>query len=1034
MSAQIVKAVSPQTLRLQRSEDFLEEYLQWDSLDVNENANRYQGPSGFFAYMLERFMSGAVPELLPADLYRAHQEGLIYIHKLPLSLYLPYCTGHSLERLLRLGLRTPVVSSRPARHFDTYVDHIANFLITAQHYFTGAQALSAVEWYAGPFIREDGLSPGGVRQNVQRLVYNLNYPSRVGFQTPFTNFTAVMDAPRKMLESERAVRGGVEEGQLGAYEREAKMFLTALSQVLLEGDVRGVPFTFPIPTLMTTAKMLEEPEVFEAVFTTAARRGSFYWLNTRVVDPESMMAMCLHESERVIARVNGRVEVITMGELFRKYAGELESRDPDGAEWYRPRERVEVLAFDPSTAKVEWRPVRRILVKRAARAVRVTLSNNMSFIVTHDHPILVYRKDTRRLYLRTAGDLLKLKQPHVLKVPVLLAPVEGVNGYITLEDKEEKIKIVVDEQFAYFLGLYYADGTLIRYHRDDPSLRAENDSLLCGEHYIRGVQFSLGRDETQLIEFVKSYARRQRWSVSEYDDKRWPSVHYIQIYSARLGRMLCKLGISAYSDEKRIPWFIYSSPPSVRLSFLKGLLEGDGYFRRNSMNKDRAHYELHIKNKELAADVVLLAHMCGVPAYLRVYKDSSVTVWIPARPDGEFERDVINGPAHRYHMRAGDVAWCNIYSVEEIAFETEQLFVDVEIEGLHYFVHSLGVITHNCCRLTIERNDVVRANSKAARISLRRDLDSAREEWLGELVRRRRGGTWAIPDVTGSIGVIDVNLPRLALASRDDAEFWENFDRALGLVRRGLALFRRRYERLAGTGMFSFLREYLPEFPLTHFNTIGLIGLPEAAAIYMRRPDLWTEGSRRDWLEAAGWMREVVAFAAKRAREWMEEDRTPWNVEEVPGESAAVKLAMKDLQDFPELAQYLREPVYSSSVAPYYAPMELYDRVEVEARVQREFTGGVMMHVFLGEEPDPEALAKLVRRLTETDLVYWSFTPAQTHCPKCGKTFTGLYTACPECGHEGVEVWSRIVGYYRPLRNWNPARRKEFWTRRHYTL
>jgi ribonucleoside-triphosphate reductase len=630
MSVQIVKAVSPQTLRLQRSEDFLEEYLQWDSLDVNENANRYQGPSGFFAYMLERFMSGAVPELLPADLYRAHQEGLIYIHKLPLSLYLPYCTGHSLERLLRLGLRTPVVSSRPARHFDTYVDHIANFLITAQHYFTGAQALSAVEWYAGPFIREDGLSPGEVRQNVQRLVYNLNYPSRVGFQTPFTNFTAVMDAPRKMLESERAVRGGVEEGQLGVYEREAKMFLTALSQVLLEGDVRGVPFTFPIPTLMTTAKMLEEPEVFEAVFTTAARRGSFYWLNTRVVDPESIMSMC--------------------------------------------------------------------------------------------------------------------------------------------------------------------------------------------------------------------------------------------------------------------------------------------------------------------------------------------------------------------------------------------------------------------CRLTIERNDVVRANSKAARISLRRDLDSAREEWLGELVRRRRGGTWAIPDVTGSIGVIDVNLPRLALASRDDAEFWENFDRALGLVRRGLALFRRRYERLAGTGMFSFLREYLPEFPLTHFNTIGLIGLPEAAAIYMRRPDLWTEGSRRDWLEAASWMREVVAFAAKRAREWMEEDRTPWNVEEVPGESAAVKLAMKDLQDFPELAQYLREPVYSSSVAPYYAPMELYDRVEVEARVQREFTGGVMMHVFLGEEPDPEALAKLVRRLTETDLVYWSFTPAQTHCPECGRTFTGLYTACPECGSGGVEVWSRIVGYYRPLRNWNPARRREFWTRRHYTL
>ncbi|MEM4582966.1 MAG: anaerobic ribonucleoside-triphosphate reductase, partial [Desulfurococcaceae archaeon] len=100
--------------------------------------------------------------------------------------------------------------------------------------------------------------------------------------------------------------------------------------------------------------------------------------------------------------------------------------------------------------------------------------------------------------------------------------------------------------------------------------------------------------------------------------------------------------------------------------------------------------------------------------------------------------------------------------------------------------------------------------------------------------------------------------------------------------------------------------------------------------------------------------------------------------------------------------------------------------------VQKYFTGGVMMHIFLGEEAEPEALASLTKKLMDTELVYWSYTPAITHCNNCEKTYTGIYQACPSCGSNNVDIWSRIIGYYRPLRNWNPQRRREFWTRRHY--
>ncbi|WP_206204551.1 anaerobic ribonucleoside triphosphate reductase [Thermococcus sp. 21S7] len=607
--------------------DVIHEYAGWSSLDVLENANRYPGPTGFFAYVMEEALKESI-SLVPKEGRKAHFSGDVYIHKLPYSLYIPYCTGHSTARLLETGLKTPTIVSRPARHFDTYVDHIANYLITMQHYFSGAQALSSVEWYAGPFIRKEGIDRRKIRQQIQRLVYNLNYPSRVGMQTPFTNFTVTLDAPKKMLDGDHALYAGERVEPLGEYEREAKEFFIALTEVLREGDSLGQPFTFPIPTLMVTAQMLwDDPEVFEAVFKTASKRGSFYWLNTNVVDPDASFSMC--------------------------------------------------------------------------------------------------------------------------------------------------------------------------------------------------------------------------------------------------------------------------------------------------------------------------------------------------------------------------------------------------------------------CRLVIDKNEMKEVFSFNA--------EDTKDQWLKEVERGRFGGLWAMPDVTGSVNVTTVNLPRLALkANGDDDGFWEEYEKLLGVVRRTTDWFRERYVRLitAYGHMYSMIHLYLGEFPGSHFNTVGILGLPEAAAIYLNEPNLWEEGTRRDWLRAAELMKEMVEFATAKAREWMKETGTPWNVEEVPGESAAAKLAIKDLREFPELEGYLSDPenpIYSTSIAPYYGSLELADRIRVEEKVQKSFTGGVMMHIFLGEEPDPEALAKLTKRLMRTELVYWSYTPAVTVCNDCKYSTTGLHTHCPRCGSENVEVWSRIIGYYRPLKNWNPFRKKEFWTRRHYS-
>jgi len=240
-------------------------------------------------------------------------------------------------------------------------------------------------------------------------------------------------------------------------------------------------------------------------------------------------------------------------------------------------------------------------------------------------------------------------------------------------------------------------------------------------------------------------------------------------------------------------------------------------------------------------------------------------------------------------------------------------------------------------------------------------------------------------------------------------------------------------------GLMPMTRIYLGHLA-GHFSTIGLVGLPEMAANLMREPKLWTDLDRKAISEAIGLEKKTVRLVREVAEEYEEEDDCLYNVEEVPAESTAYRFALRDVELFKEklargevlIPRHDGTPYYSNSIVPYYAPASLSDRVRWEAEVQPEFTGGVMMHIFLDESPDPEALKKLVRRVAErTKVVYFSITPTMAVCRNCGWQAVGLFEKCPRCGHR-VELWSRIVGYYRPLSNWNEGKKAEFRQRVHY--
>ena len=620
------------------------QYLRGVDWEVKENANTNLSYSNFRNYVFEKLVKKpeVLKEFLPSQAVEAHFRGDIHIHKLPDSLWIPYCNGWSFRRVLRLGLKTPGVVSRPARHFDTAVAHLVNLFFMGAQEFTGAQAVNAFDLYTAPFVARDGLSYERVKQVLQGMLFELNYPARAGYQSPFTNITLVLDTSREMLKGEAYIAGKTA-GALGDYVGDATSIVRALFELYLEGDALGQPFTFPIPTLMLTKE--------------------FDW---------------------------------------------------SGRRW---------------------------------------------------------------------GDLTDL------------------------------------------------------------------------------------------------------------------------IFEA-----LAKKGT----------------------------------------------------------------------AYL------------------------LNGYASN-------------------------------VEALYAM----------CCRLTIDVNHVLnKASSPLSLKFTRADMEEAYEHFLKARQSSKVYGIWALPDATGSIGVVTINMPRLAALSRGEWEVFEALLRSqLAKAREVLLTWRARYERSLRVGLMPITRVYLGHFR-HHFNTFGVIGLPEAAANFLRDPALWTEGSTRAMREAIEVEKRMVRMIREYARECEELDGCLYNVEEIPGESTGYRFARLDLQLLKE--EYERGEIlipsdgtgvfYSNSVVPYYADVPLYKRALWEGEVQEEFTGGVMMHLFLAESPDPKALKSLVRRIAEnTKVVYFSVTPTIAVCRNCGWTAVGLVEQCPKCGKQ-TDLWSRIVGYYRPTRNWNVGKKAEFKMRVHYVF
>ena len=292
-------------------ESSINEYLEKLDWRVNANANQGYSNGGLILNVSGKVTANYwLSHVYPAEVGEAHRNGDIHIHDL--DMLAAYCAGWSLKNLLHEGFNgvPGKTEAGPAKHLSAAVGQMVNFMGTLQNEWAGAQAFSSVDTYLAPYIRADHLTYGQVEQSIQELIYNLNVPSRWGSQTPFTNFTFDWVCPEDLRDKHPIIAGVEQPFTYGDLKEEMHMINKAYMTVMMKGDIKGRPFTFPIPTYNMTPDFPWEDDNTELLFEMTAKYGLPYFQNfiNSVLKPGQIRSMCCRlqlDLRELLARGNG---------------------------------------------------------------------------------------------------------------------------------------------------------------------------------------------------------------------------------------------------------------------------------------------------------------------------------------------------------------------------------------------------------------------------------------------------------------------------------------------------------------------------------------------------------------------------------------------------------------------------------------------------------------------------------------------------------------------------------------------------------
>ncbi|HOK94466.1 MAG TPA: ribonucleoside triphosphate reductase, partial [Candidatus Pacearchaeota archaeon] len=304
---------------------------------------------------------------------------------------------------------------------------------------------------------------------------------------------------------------------------------------------------------------------------------------------------------------------------------------------------------------------------------------------------------------------------------------------------------------------------------------------------------------------------------------------------------------------------------------------------------------------------------------------------------------------------------------------------------------------------------------------------------------KRGGGLFGSNPLTGSIGVVTLNLPRIGYLSKTKKEFFDRLAEKMDLAKESLEIKRKTLENLTEKGLYPYSRHYLSgikqmrgTYWSNHFSTIGLIGMNEALLNFKQtRTNIGTKAGQE-------FAEEVLDFMRDRMVKYQEENGGLFNLEATPAEGTSYRLALKDKERYPDIITSGKDKPYytNSSQLPVNFTDDLFEALKLQDDLQIKYTGGTVFHAFLGEQvSDPNQVPRLIKKVFEKfKLPYFTLTPTFSICPVHGYV-PGEHFTCPKCVIEQpCEVYSRIVGYLRPVQQWNEGKKEEFKNRKEFKI
>jgi len=1003
----------------------VDQYLEEIDWEVKENANMaysLQGLNNYISsFLVKKYW---LEKIYPREVRKAVARGDFHLHDL--QTLGAYCSGWDLYDLLLQGFGGVAgkIQSKPPKHFRAALGQIVNFLYTIQGETAGAVAFSNFDTLLAPFIRYDSLSYLEAKQALQEFLFNANVPTRVGFQSlvwdelvvikkkgkvNFFNIGELIDEEfeknvhrvREQARQSYAVENH-EDYQVLSFDADGKAIWAKVKAFVRHRVPKNSEF-LNIRTSRGEARVSRAHSLFgferlnnefnprpvsagEVEVATDYRhlkaKNHFIALNKmqnqgqkEELDLIELLEDFPHLHKNVMVKIN---PTHTLNSLRGKVLDEFQSLTPfykrfglkDRGVWHDWLERKSIR-YDV------WKKY-----GDSDKEVELKLKNSQIW-----YPRFLRQKELESFVKLCAWYI----SEEVLKITgkgLLSEIISQSGGFLSFQ----KIipwfifELSPGHQKCFIKTLLKGDGSEYENHWDFTTT-SEKLSL--------GLSLLLAQNDTRFSVYTEKVSKRNKNWRDQYIIRVFKSNNSSHQYRVRDFEARVCLRKDKFYYDKEFEYDISVDLPQ------ENFIGGTGLLAFHNTPFENITLDVS-PSSVFAKQPVIIGGKPQKETYSEFQgeMDTINKAFYEVMLEGDAQGRVFTFPIPTINITK-DFPW------DKPALAP--MWEATAKYGINYFGNYINSdmspedVTSMCCRLRLN---------------------------LAELYNRGGGGLFGAGSLTGSIGVATINLPRIGYLSQSQKDFFQRLGRVMDLVKESLEIKRKTIEKFTEKGLYPYSKHWLAnikkmrnQYWANHFSTIGLTGMNEALLNFMDK-DIGSKGGRKFALEVLDFMREKLVGYQK-------ETGNLYNLEATPAESTAYRLALKDREKHPDIiAVGTKEvPYYTNSTQlPVNYTNDVFKALKLQDGLQSLYTGGSVFHVFLGERiQDPNQAKKLIKKIFENfKLPYISLTPTFSICPSHGY-LSGEHQHCPRCTiKQPCEVYSRIVGYLRPVSQWNAGKQQEF--------